>query len=70
MRSTIHGGKHRLGMEHGVHCIQIPEVAAALAAHRRNWVSALVNPARHSFAAIRKRASTAPAQRWVPAPVG
>ncbi|MBD0323810.1 MAG: hypothetical protein ICV72_10550, partial [Aldersonia sp.] len=41
------GGRHRLGMVDGVHCILIPEVAAALLAHRRNWITALIRPARH-----------------------
>ncbi|WUD67474.1 hypothetical protein OHA40_04835 [Nocardia sp. NBC_00508] len=59
-------GRHRLGRAGRVHCIQIPAVAAALAAHRRSWFTAFINPARHSFAATRKR-STAPAVRWVPA---
>ena len=44
-------GRHRLGMENGVHCILIPEVAAALAAHRRNWFTMLLTNARHSEAA-------------------
>src|SRR5690606_18824940 len=35
-------GRHRLGMENGVHCILIPEVAAALAEHRRNWFTSLL----------------------------
>ncbi len=68
MRSNRHqAGRHRLGMENGMHCVLIPEVAAALAEHRRSWFTALVVPARHSFAAIRRRPSLA-AARWVPAP--
>ncbi|WP_043668744.1 hypothetical protein [Nocardia vulneris] len=59
-------GRHRLGMAGGVHCTQIPAVAEALAEHRRTWFTALISPARHSFAAMRKR-STVASVRWVPA---
>lgn len=70
MRPTrIRPGRHRLGMENGVHCILIPQVATALADHRRTWFAALINPARHSFAAIRKRAAVMPAP-WMPAAAG
>ncbi|MET7773365.1 hypothetical protein [Nocardia sp. NPDC005366] len=62
-------GRHRLGMAGGVHCIQIPAVAAALAEHRRSWFTALINPARHSFAAMRKRPVLA-SVRWIPAAAG
>ncbi|MGU3431404.1 hypothetical protein ACNHUS_00170 [Actinomycetes bacterium M1A6_2h] len=53
-------GRHRLGMPDGVHCILIPQVADALAEHRRNWFTALLNlnPARHSFASMRRRGDT------------
>ncbi|MEU7633340.1 hypothetical protein AB0B25_19000 [Nocardia sp. NPDC049190] len=62
-------GRHRLGRAGRVHCIQIPAVAAALTEHRRSWFTAFINPARHSFAALRKR-STAATVRWVPATAG
>ncbi|WP_156370899.1 hypothetical protein [Nocardia arizonensis] len=62
-------GRHRLGMAGGVHCIRIPAVAAALAEHRRSWFTALISPARHSLAAVRKRPAVA-AVRWVPATAG
>lgn len=66
MRSNqIHTGRHRLGMDAGVHCVLIPEVALALADHRRNWFTALLSPARHSFASMRKR--TASVTQWSPA---
>lgn len=56
MRTTSpQPGRHRLGMVDGVHCILIPEVALALQEHRRNWFTQMLSPARHSFAAIRKR---------------
>lgn len=60
-------GRHRLGMENGVHCILIPEVAAALADHRRNWFTMLMSSARHSQAAMRKRAAALPTQWATPA---
>ena len=67
MRSNIHqAGRHRLGMPNGVHCVLIPAVAHALAEHRRNWFTALINPARHSFAGMRKRSIPA-STYWVPA---
>lgn len=62
-------GRHRLGMENGIHAILIPEVATALAEHRRNWFTSILSPARHSFATIRKRTATMPT-RWVPAAAG
>jgi hypothetical protein len=49
-----------------MHCIQIPAVAAALTEHRRSWFTALTNPARHSFAAMRKRSAVA-ATYWAAA---
>ncbi|MBY6411258.1 hypothetical protein HQ346_08085 [Rhodococcus sp. BP-252] len=68
MRSNqIHQGRHRLGMESGVHVILIPEVALALADHRRNWFTTLLSPARHSFASMRKRTAVA---QWSPAVAG
>ncbi|MBJ8341586.1 MULTISPECIES: hypothetical protein [Antrihabitans] len=67
MGSNRHqAGRHRLGMANGVHCTLIPAVATALEEHRRNWFTALVSPARHSFAAMRKRTATA-STHWVPA---
>ncbi|MGN7134956.1 hypothetical protein ACTHQY_16955 [Rhodococcoides corynebacterioides] len=62
-------GRHRLGMPDGVHCILIPEVADALAEHRRNWFTSLLSPARHSFASMRKRGSTL-GTGWSPATAG
>ncbi len=56
-------GRHRLGMVDGVHCIQIPEVAAALQEHHRNWFTQMISPARHSFSAMRKR-TTAMQGAW------
>ncbi|MQY21159.1 hypothetical protein [Nocardia macrotermitis] len=63
---NIQTGRHRLGKPGGVHCLEIPAVATALAAYRRTGVTALINPARHSWAAMRRRTAFA-AVRWVPA---
>lgn len=56
-------------MRGAVHCIEIPEVAAALAEYRRSWLTALISPARHSLAVFRRRTADAAAQ-WVPATAG
>ncbi|WP_410876709.1 hypothetical protein [Nocardia sp. A7] len=66
--STRNGraARHRLGMPGGVHCIEFPAVAATLAEYRRSWFSTLLSPARHSFAAMRKRTGMA-ATYWSPA---
>ncbi|MFD4267593.1 hypothetical protein [Rhodococcus sp. NPDC058481] len=61
-------GRHRLGIVDGVHCILIPEVASALAEHRRNWFTQMISPARHSFATMRKR-TAAMQSAWAPAAV-
>ncbi|WP_067697471.1 hypothetical protein [Nocardia jejuensis] len=66
---NIQTGRHRLGLPGTMHCTQIPSVAAALAEHRRSWLSTILNPARHSFAAMRKRTAVATA-KWVPATAG
>ncbi|MFF3570286.1 hypothetical protein [Nocardia jiangxiensis] len=63
---NIQTGRHRLGTPGGVHCLEIPAVATALAAYRRTWLTALINPARHSWAAMRRRTTLA-AVPWVPA---
>ncbi|MFE3546281.1 hypothetical protein ACFXK0_25245 [Nocardia sp. NPDC059177] len=59
--------RHRLGLPGGVHCVEYPAVAATLAEYRRSWFSALLSPARHSFAAMRKRPSMVTAGYWTPA---
>ncbi|MFI5782232.1 hypothetical protein [Nocardia sp. NPDC051570] len=61
----IQKGRHRLGIPGRVHCVHLPAVAAALAEYRRPWLAALLSPARHSFATMRRR-TLIPA-RWVPA---
>jgi hypothetical protein len=64
---NIQTGRHRLGIPGTVHCVRIPGVAAALAAYRRPWLTALISPARHSFAAIRRRTSVVAVPWAVPA---
>lgn len=54
MRRAASRPRHRLGTPHLVHCIDHPEVAAALAALRRPWLVALLIPARHSPAGRRR----------------
>ncbi|HEY2062346.1 MAG TPA: hypothetical protein VGH57_28500 [Amycolatopsis sp.] len=65
-----HVGKHRLGTPGLVHCVGYRPVAEALAEYRRTWLSALLVPAQHSFAGLRRRARAAALERiWVPAVV-
>ncbi|WP_328611082.1 hypothetical protein OG943_18785 [Amycolatopsis sp. NBC_00345] len=65
-----HVGKHRLGTPGLVHCVGYHPVAVALAEYRRTWWSALLVPAQHSFAGLRRRARAAALERiWVPAVV-
>lgn len=51
--------RHRLGTPGLVHCTAYSEVELALAEFHRNWLAALLVPARHSWAGLRKRARTA-----------
>lgn len=60
------GGRHRLGTPGLTHCVAHLEVAVALEEHRRNWWHALVVPARHSLAGLRRRA-VAELRVWTPA---
>ncbi len=66
---NIQTGRHRLGKPGSVHCLENPAVADTVTRYRRTGLIALLNPARHSWAALRRRAAWA-AVRWVPAPVG
>ncbi|MCQ4119161.1 hypothetical protein [Rhodococcus tibetensis] len=60
-------GRHRLGIPGGVHCLEIPEVAFALAEHRRTWLTALISQGKHSFASMRKRSEAqATSGYWIP----
>lgn len=55
LRRTADRPRHRLGTPDLVHCVDYPEVAAALAALRRPWLLALLIPARHSSTGQRRR---------------
>jgi len=69
MRSAAHRGRHRLGTPGLVHCVRHPEVAVALEAFHRGWLWALLTPARHSLAGLRRGAIAAATQRaWTPRP--
>jgi len=59
-------GRHRLGAAGLVHCTQFSAVAGALVEHRRYWFTALLRPAKHSLAGLRRR-SIAPELWWAPA---
>ena len=54
---SVHAGKHRLGAPGLVHCTEHRQVAMALTEFRRSWFSAILVPARHSLAGLRKRAA-------------
>ncbi|GHF85463.1 hypothetical protein FHX82_002410 [Amycolatopsis bartoniae] len=63
-----HVGKHRLGTPGLVHCVEHRSIALALEEYRRTWLTALLVPAKHSLAGLRRRASLAAAERaWRPA---
>ena len=62
-------GRHRLGAPGLVHCVRHPQVALALQEYRRGWLYALLTPARHSLAGLRRSAVAAQIQRaWTPTP--
>ena len=68
MADSKHVGRHRLGTPGLVHCVVHRPVADALADYRRTWLSALLVPAKHSFAGLRRKARAAALERiWVPA---
>jgi hypothetical protein len=51
-----------------MHCVRHRPVAEALAEYRRNWWTAIMVPARHTLAGLRRRAAAAAAERaWAPA---
>ncbi|KZB86661.1 hypothetical protein [Amycolatopsis regifaucium] len=67
MADGKHIGRHRLGSPGLVHCVLHRPVAEALAEYRRTWLSALLVPAKHSFAGLRRRARAAALEHvWVP----
>lgn len=68
MPASKHAGKHRLGTPGLVHCVMYRPVAVALEEYRRNWLTALLVPAKHSLAGLRRRARAAAVERaWAPA---
>ncbi|SFQ67397.1 hypothetical protein SAMN05421810_11271 [Amycolatopsis arida] len=68
MPVTKHAGRHRLGTPGLVHCVLHRPVAEALAEYRRNWLTALLIPAKHSLAGLRRRARAAAHEHaWAPA---
>ncbi|GAB3474714.1 hypothetical protein [Amycolatopsis cihanbeyliensis] len=68
MPANEHVGRHRLGTPGLVHCVMHRPVAEALAEFRRNWLTALLVPAKHSLAGLRRRARAAAYERaWAPA---
>jgi hypothetical protein len=63
-----HVGSHRLGTPGLVHCVLHRPVSVALEEYRRNWLTALLIPAKHSLAGLRRTARAAAQERaWVPA---
>jgi hypothetical protein len=63
-----HVGRHRLGTPGLAHCVLHRSVYVALEDYRRTWLSALLVPAKHSLAGLRRRALLAATERaWVPA---
>jgi hypothetical protein len=68
MMQAKHGGRHRLGTPGLVHCVEHRAVAEALMEHRRGWLRALLTPAKHSLAGLRRRARAAARDHvWAPA---
>ena len=68
MADSKHVGRHRLGTPGLVHCVLHRPVAEALADYRRNWLSALLVPAKHSLAGLRRKAAASATEgAWAPA---
>ncbi|NIH81133.1 hypothetical protein [Amycolatopsis viridis] len=68
MSRSKHTGRHRLGTPGLVHCVLHRPVALALEEYRRTWLTALLVPAKHSLAGLKRRASAAALERaWAPA---
>ncbi|MGA6165070.1 hypothetical protein [Amycolatopsis magusensis] len=70
MRVSKHVGRHRLGTPGLAHCVRHRPVAEALAEHRRTWLTALLVPAKHSLAGLKRRARAAATidRMWAPVP--
>lgn len=54
-----HVGRHRLGTPGLVHCVVHRPVSEALMEYRRSWLAALMVPAKHSLAGLRRKAREA-----------
>ncbi|OXM71804.1 MULTISPECIES: hypothetical protein [Amycolatopsis] len=68
MPRSKHTGRHRLGTPGLVHCVMHRPVALALEEYRRTWLTALLVPAKHSLAGLKRRARAAALERaWAPA---
>lgn len=68
MPESKHIGRHRLGTPGLVHCVSHRPVEDALVEYRRTWWRALLVPAKHSLAGLRRRAVVAAQERaWAPA---
>jgi len=68
MSRSKHTGRHRLGAPGLVHCVLHRPVAQALEEYRRTWLTALLVPAKHSLAGLKRRARTAALEHaWAPA---
>ncbi|WP_370948512.1 hypothetical protein AB5J62_13290 [Amycolatopsis sp. cg5] len=68
MASSKHVGRHRLGTPGLVHCVAHRAVSLALEEYRRTWFSAMMVPAKHSLAGLRRKAREAALERiWIPA---
>ncbi|WP_158891204.1 hypothetical protein [Amycolatopsis anabasis] len=68
MPASKHVGRHRLGTPGLVHCVRHRPVAVALEEYRRNWLTALLVPAKHSLAGLRRKARAAAVEHaWAPA---
>ncbi|AIJ22698.1 MULTISPECIES: hypothetical protein [Amycolatopsis] len=68
MTQSKHTGRHRLGTPGLVHCVMHRPVALALEEYRRTWLTALLIPAKHSLAGLKRRARAAALERaWAPA---
>lgn len=71
MRLRRPAGRHRLGKPGLVHCHVHTQVAVALKRRRRPWFAAMLTPARHSLAGIRRSAAAAATERaWAPLATG
>lgn len=68
MANSKHVGRHRLSTPGLVHCVLHRPVAEALDEYRRTWLTALLVPAKHSLAGLRRTARNAALERaWIPA---